>query len=181
MGELVSAIMLREIFDYDEVAGEVRWKAKVNRFIKVGKVAGSKTKNGVSVGVGGRLIPAGRVIWAWHYGAWPKGSIRHKDRNKMNNRIENLREVEAKSSGRPRKEKIVYPTPREVPVELVREFFFFNSKNIPCWKKKAGPKSRIGAPAGWGYGGNYFIGFQGHTFDARWIGYALANGEWPEN
>lgn len=33
------------------------------------------------------------AIWAYHNGRWPTGQIDHKDRNKDNNSIENLREV----------------------------------------------------------------------------------------
>jgi hypothetical protein len=36
----------------------------------------------------------GRVVFAWHYGRWPDGSIDHKDRNPRNNRIDNLREAD---------------------------------------------------------------------------------------
>ncbi len=34
-----------------------------------------------------------RVAWFYHYGEWPKGHLDHKDRNKLNNAIDNLRIV----------------------------------------------------------------------------------------
>ena len=41
----------------------------------------------------GRTLQVHRVVWALHYGTWPKLEIDHIDGNKLNNRIENLREV----------------------------------------------------------------------------------------
>lgn len=34
-----------------------------------------------------------RVVWLWHRGEWPKYNIDHIDRNPLNNRIENLRDI----------------------------------------------------------------------------------------
>jgi hypothetical protein len=36
---------------------------------------------------------AHRIIWAMHYGRWPKVGIDHKNGNKTDNRIENMRET----------------------------------------------------------------------------------------
>lgn len=36
---------------------------------------------------------AHRVVWAWHYGEWPILEIDHINRNRLDNRIENLRDV----------------------------------------------------------------------------------------
>jgi hypothetical protein len=41
-----------------------------------------------------------RIIWAMHYGEWPKKEIDHIDGNPFNNRIENLREVDHLTNGR---------------------------------------------------------------------------------
>lgn len=38
-------------------------------------------------------VKAHRVAWAVHYGEWPKGEIDHINRDKGDNRIENLRDV----------------------------------------------------------------------------------------
>lgn len=50
------------------------------------------------VRVGDTMYKVHRIIWLWCKGSWPKFEIDHKDRNKMNNRIENLRDVERKEN-----------------------------------------------------------------------------------
>ncbi|MBL5841150.1 HNH endonuclease [Enterobacter asburiae] len=64
-----------------------------------GKVAGTKRKDGyVRLGVKiegkGFYFLAHRVAWAFYYGVWPTYFIDHKDRQKDNNRITNLRDVQ---------------------------------------------------------------------------------------
>lgn len=39
----------------------------------------------------GRMLLAHRVIWFIHYGEWPNGQIDHINRNRKNNKLENLR------------------------------------------------------------------------------------------
>ena len=39
----------------------------------------------------GQMIKAHRAAWAIYYGAWPDGFIDHKNRNRSDNRISNLR------------------------------------------------------------------------------------------
>lgn len=46
---------------------------------------------------------AHRVIWAWANGKWPTALIDHKNRDKADNRIENLREATYSENGRNRK------------------------------------------------------------------------------
>lgn len=41
--------------------------------------------------VDGRIYKAHRLAWFYIYGEWPQGEIDHKDRNKSNNAIANLR------------------------------------------------------------------------------------------
>ena len=42
-----------------------------------------------------RLYQAHRVVWAMHNGEWPKGQIDHINGDRSDNRIENLRDVDA--------------------------------------------------------------------------------------
>lgn len=54
---------------------------------------GHLTKEGyVSVRAGGMSFQAHRLAWLYDKGRWPEGQIDHIDRNRANNRVENLRE-----------------------------------------------------------------------------------------
>ena len=170
---------VREIFDYDSETGDLTWKQTFNKFMKVGKVAGSKQATGVLIGLFGKLIPARRLVWAWHHGEWPEGNIRSKDGNPLNHRIENLMSIGCRTP-KVKRVKAVYATPYDVPISLVREFFRLDSRNVPFWKKKTSPKTKLDEPAGRRYGGEVYIGFMRHLYNGRDIAYALLNGEWPK-
>jgi hypothetical protein len=43
--------------------------------------------------VGGKQYPAHRLAWFYMYGQWPKGDIDHINRNRLDNRIANLRDT----------------------------------------------------------------------------------------
>lgn len=57
-----------------------------------------------SVKFSGKGFPLQRVIWFIVHGAWPINEIDHKDRNRKNNRLSNLRDVprlvQAKNHGK---------------------------------------------------------------------------------
>ena len=76
---------LLETFDYDN-KGVLIWK-------KTGKVAGSENHGYLRIRFKGKDYFAHRLIWFYHYGKWPKGQIDHVNRNKLDNRIENLKDV----------------------------------------------------------------------------------------
>lgn len=181
MRSLPAVSDLREIFEYEPETGALRWKKKINYFIKVGKVAGSRTKTGVNVGVGGVVVPARRVIWAMHYGEWPNQNVRHKNKDRYDTRIENLYLASGKSGRQSKIEKEVYSKHDEIPISKIKEYFSLDCYNRPIWIKKAGPKVKVGSLAGRDWGGVVFIGFKGFIIDARHITYALLNGEWPKD
>lgn len=85
---------LSMIFSYDATTGSVFWKIKPKQTkVKPGDVAGSVKANGyVRIQYKGELLSAHRVAWALYYGAWPAMFLDHKNRDRSDNRIENLRE-----------------------------------------------------------------------------------------
>lgn len=83
-----------EYLEYRKCAASLVWKKIPPRSkgrISVGDIAGTLVKGYRRVKIMGVIHSAHRIIWAMHYGAWPKGPIDHKDRDRENNRIDNLR------------------------------------------------------------------------------------------
>jgi len=85
---------LRQVFDYRD--GELYWKAAAPRR-DVSKPAGSKTRNGYLVtnykfkGKPHKYL-IHRLVWIWHHGNDPD-TIDHINRDRADNRVENLRDV----------------------------------------------------------------------------------------
>ena len=60
--------------------------------MSAGDIAGCVDHRGYRfVGLDNRLFLAHRIAWALHYGAWPECDLDHKNMNKGDNRIANLR------------------------------------------------------------------------------------------
>lgn len=75
---------------YDKKTGDLIWK---NYRGREGKVAGTLKNGYVSVQLGRKQYLAHRLIWFINYGYFPESFIDHINRDKTDNRIENLREV----------------------------------------------------------------------------------------
>lgn len=90
---MITQDFLRQIFDYKD--GNLVWKIDRTNGIKAGDIAGSKQKSGyIRVSIKDRPHLVHRMIFLWHHGYLPK-SIDHIDRNRSNNKIENLRAATA--------------------------------------------------------------------------------------
>jgi hypothetical protein len=84
---------LRNQLDYDSETGIFRWNAPRPKVI-VGSIAGTTTeKGGIRIGLDGKYYHAHRLAWFHYYGVWPNKQIDHRNLNKSDNRIENLREA----------------------------------------------------------------------------------------
>lgn len=111
---LISRERLKELFSYDPETG-VFLHLVGNRRIKRGASAVGITSRGYArVYILGRSYCAHRLAWLYVYGRWPLEELDHIDRNKLNNRIDNLREVthyenilNRRNAGRPRKCEII--------------------------------------------------------------------------
>ncbi len=79
--------MMRAAFNYDPDTGLITKR-------DTGAVVGWKNSKGyLSVSYLGRSIRSHRLAWAHYHGCWPKEEIDHKNRNRADNRIDNLREA----------------------------------------------------------------------------------------
>lgn len=84
---------VRELFDYREDGKLVR---KVSRGKwKVGEIAGEymHSTGYRSINIGGKLYGTHRVIFLYHHGFLPEYSVDHRNRDKTDNKIENLRHI----------------------------------------------------------------------------------------
>ncbi len=83
---------LREIFEYDRETGQLICRVKRGG-LRVGDVCGTDAQGYVQVFVDHVPYRAHRLIFKLAYGREPVGFLDHKDGNRSNNRLENLREV----------------------------------------------------------------------------------------
>jgi hypothetical protein len=82
---------LKQVLNYNPDTGEFRWKEPGPRRT-VGGIAGTSPdgKRHVAIMIDGRIFYAHRLAWMYIYGVMPY-MIDHRDTNKGNNRISNLR------------------------------------------------------------------------------------------
>lgn len=90
---------LKEVLSYDKETGVFIWRSGAPRRL-IGRVAGYVTHHGNRlIGVDGVMYFAHRLAWFYINGGWPKEEIDHKDLNKDNNAISNLREATHSQNG----------------------------------------------------------------------------------
>jgi len=82
---------LKNLFEYQD--GNLIWKISKGKRGKIGSIAGTITSNGyLSIRVDKKNYKAHRLVYLYHHGYLPN-IIDHIDRDKLNNKIENLREA----------------------------------------------------------------------------------------
>lgn len=90
---------LRSQLYYDEKSGDFTWLVSNSSRSKIGGIAGCLDKSigyrNIYITIDGKTnkFKAHRLAWLYVYGVWPDKNIDHIDRNKLNNRISNLREA----------------------------------------------------------------------------------------
>lgn len=80
---------LRQTYSYDPLTGDITL-LRLNQITGTSKSSGYK-EIGVNLPSGKRLLKAHCIAWFLHYDQWPSDEIDHKDQDKGNNRIDNLR------------------------------------------------------------------------------------------
>jgi hypothetical protein len=80
--------LVKELLDYNEEIGELIWKESTPLREKKNNVAGyTHCKGYKAISILGKDYLAHRVIWLWVYGYMPEGTVDHKDRNRLNNKL----------------------------------------------------------------------------------------------
>jgi hypothetical protein len=89
----ITAEHVRSLLKYDADSGVFTWRVRPCYSMRAGDIAGSPDpiNRYVRIKIGGELYLAHRLAWLYVYGEWPQNEIDHKDRNRENNRLSNLR------------------------------------------------------------------------------------------
>ncbi|MQY48232.1 HNH endonuclease [Rhizobiales bacterium RZME27] len=82
-------------FEYEPETGLVRWKRKPSGIVRVGQIAGRKSKNGkntyIRIKVEGKDVLAHQIAYVIHTGTLPNGPIDHENGDGTDNRFVNIR------------------------------------------------------------------------------------------
>ena len=93
--------MIKKLFNYNSLTGDLIWRVSYGNHILVGDIAGSKSELGyISTGINGKLFYNHRLVWLYHFGYLPEYLLDHRDQDKSNNRLANLREVSKQCNAR---------------------------------------------------------------------------------
>lgn len=86
--------VMRSVLSYDPATGIFTWKEKPHKGAFAGDIAGGLHGSGYRViGIAGHVFSAHRMAWLFVHGRWPNGMLDHRDLNRDNNAISNLREA----------------------------------------------------------------------------------------
>lgn len=83
---------LLQLLNYDPTTGVFTWRERRSSHSPKGGVAGRTKQTGYrEIGIDGVLYYAHRLAWFYAFGEWPSCEIDHRDLNRSNNALNNLR------------------------------------------------------------------------------------------
>jgi hypothetical protein len=83
---------LKKLLRYDASSGVFYWEKTISNRAVAGSVAGYIDGHGyIAIGIGRKLHRAHRLAWLYVFGTFPKADIDHINKDRKDNRIENLR------------------------------------------------------------------------------------------
>ncbi len=96
-GTILTHKELLRILQYDTETGIFTWKIKPSARVERGSIAGCINQDGYRrIKINKKSYMASRLAWFYVKRKWPKKEIDHKNRIRLDNRFENLREVSRK-------------------------------------------------------------------------------------
>lgn len=88
---MITQEILKELFVYDEKTGIITNRVDRNKSKKGENPGGIDNRGYLTISINGKMMQGHRLAFLYTYGYLPK-FIDHKDRNKLNIKINNLRE-----------------------------------------------------------------------------------------
>lgn len=97
---------LLKVIHYSQETGEFRWKVRQSLAVPAGSIAGTIGKSGRRmIQINGDIFVAARLAWLYVHGSWPSQQIDHKNLNRSDDRIDNLREASPVENAQNRRKK----------------------------------------------------------------------------
>jgi len=111
----LTAEIVRSLLIYDHDTGNLIWKVNRHGTAKAGMVASRKGWGGYNhVKIFGLTYYASSVVWLHQHGAWPSNQIDHRNTNRSDDRLANLREATPSQNAANRRRPGRQPLPRGV-------------------------------------------------------------------
>lgn len=89
---MISVDRLRTVLDYNAATGVFTWRESLSAGAPVGSPAGTVYKNGRRyITIDRKRHFSARLAWFYVHGEWPTFQVDHRNCNKLDDRIDNLR------------------------------------------------------------------------------------------
>lgn len=82
---------LKSILNYDSGTGIFTWLITPTNNVPAGSIAGYPVYGYIIIGINKKLYRAHRLAWLYMYGCFPEGILDHINRDRQDNKIDNLR------------------------------------------------------------------------------------------
>ena len=84
---------LKQLLSYDPLSGIFTWRINPSPRKRIGDVAGCRNCRYIQIQCDNVLYLAHRLAWLYCHGVFPKDELDHRNGDKHDNRIDNLREA----------------------------------------------------------------------------------------
>ena len=172
--QTLTAERVRYLLSYDADTGVFVWRVGRGG-TRAWSVAGTLHPNGyVYIKIDGRLYLAHRLAWLYTHGAWPADQLDHRDGNKSNNCISNLREATRYHKNETSNQTLT--------AERLRELLEYDPETGAfTWRVSTSNRVRAGSVAGHLHSKWYInIQIDGRLYLAHRLAWLYIHGAWPE-